>query len=294
MAVGRSTVVIGRGWKYLSAHGILSTEPAVIGRVVRAELSAGERRQDEHGSGNSRVDEVTWVYTGPRAGDAALVSGLHEQLSTRWPGPMFVHRDPESFLARAVATRALLAGPFRSNLRSGPLAHPVVTRKARRQALTAAAVSIAAGVLLCAVNLAVQVLLDRREADMDRAFSSLRDGLMGHNRLEAKGQRAIQTVRLKIEKDKEELQPFLNAVGPSLLDSMLSIVQIGKKNQLRYEVFTVSRDNVAMDGTADRWAGCDELVSFLKGLGFSVKLNRKEALADGRIPFDIQCGAGDG
>jgi len=139
----------------------------------------------------------------------------------------------------------------------------------------------------------MQSLIDRREACTDQAFSALRDRLMGHARLQAKGRKALDAVRMKLDRDKEDLRPFVNALEPSLADRVASLAEAGKKSGLTYEALSVGADRILLEGTAERWDGCDELMKSLRAFGFSPKLQRKEALPDGRIPFIIKSG-GDG
>ncbi|MDD4871699.1 MAG: hypothetical protein PHR77_14165, partial [Kiritimatiellae bacterium] len=115
LGIERSTMAIGRGGELISAHSLGPNNIAQISRLLKAQLKQGHGRKDA---------DVRWMWTGPGVGDAALFGKLQESLRSEWPGTSIVHDKPETFLARAVATRALLAGPLRCNLRSGTFLHP--------------------------------------------------------------------------------------------------------------------------------------------------------------------------
>ncbi|MDI6774611.1 MAG: hypothetical protein QME60_04345 [Verrucomicrobiota bacterium] len=279
LGVERCAVVLGRGERYKNAHSIRQADPAAIGRLLRAELGADA--------------PVVWLFSGAGARDDARVSALHAALSASWPGPRFVHADPETFLARALATRALLPGPLRCNLRSGILAHPALIRRSRRQAMRAAVAALLAGLFLAGVSRIAQEWITRAETRIDRSFATLRDRLMGCP-IKAKGQRALDTVRLKLQKDKDDLRPFVNALGPSLTDMAGIMSDVARKRGLAFDAVSLSPDRIAVEGTAEQWDGCDELVKRLRAFGYPVRLERQEALSNGRIPFTLKSGGDNG
>lgn len=271
-----STLVIGQGKEFLSAHSVRHEDTDQTGRILRAQLKS--------------QFEIRWYWTGPGARDSRVVSDLLERLSRDWPGPSLVHDEPGTFLARALATRALLPGPLRCNLRTGPLTHPTIIQRAGRESVKAALLFLMSGLLLCGINWTVRELTRKKERKIDHAFSSLAEKLTGHDLGGAKGEHALKIVSEKIETRENLLRPFLNAFEPSLTGTIAGIIEIGKKHDLRYEMLSLSRDKILLSGTAGDWNSCNELSAYLKHEGFAVKLDRKEALIDERIPFTIASG----
>ena len=275
LAGERSTVAIGRGRKILSVHGGKARDTGQIIRMLHAQLGPYE----------PGGREVEWVWSGPGAADEGTVSDMHRRLSAAWPGGSYVHDDPELFLARALATRGVQAGPLRCNLRRGEFTHERILRRSRRRSVTAAVALLAAGVLLCCVNPAIKLIVDSKEAAVDREFRRLAESLAPGQVRGAKGEHALGIVRAELEKETASLAPFLAAFEPSLGDLVVSVVKAGKRTGLRYEMLSLGLEKVEVRGTAEDWNGPAELLPLL---GASERhLARGDAGVDERIPFSI-------
>jgi hypothetical protein len=219
-----------------------------------------------------------------------LLAGLQEELRKEWPGPSFVHDVPGTFLARAIAIRAMSAGALRCNLRSGSLTHPAVARRTGRNAIGTALVYLAAGLLLCAMNLAWGVLVSQKEANVDRVLGTLADRLAGYH-VTGKGEIALKMVKEAVKPRKEMLRPFLNGFEPSLADTIVSLVDVARKNDLNYEMLSIARDKATVNGTAGNWKKCEAVTDCLKQKGYSAgKPDRKESLVDSRVMFSVTTG----
>jgi len=272
-----STLVVGRGGEFLGAHPVRPGDAGQIRRFLKP-----------HGAPSGRT---RWFWVGAGAQDARKVSDLHALLSREWPGPSAVPADPETFLARALAERALLAGPLRCNLRCGSLTHAATMARAKRRWASAAALFLAAGFILCGCGVAASVAARQREAAVDRAFRSLADSLAGFP-VNAKGSAAIQKVGDKVHKKMENLKPFLNVFDPSLTVTLAALADSAKRNSLRLDRVSLGRDKVQVTGVARSWTGGDDLLAELQRWGYSAALDRKDAGADGKVPFSITSGGG--
>lgn len=270
----RTCVAIGHGEAFVSAHGLGRADGVSLIRLLKT---------------CQLPDTVQWAWAGPGAADGEAVGALHAELARHWPGPSFVHPEPEAFLARAVATRALLAGPWRCNLRLGPAQHPRIERRQRSQSVKAALLFLTAGLLLVGVNLAWSRAVRAREARIDQAFDALRDRLLGY-RLPVKGEKAIAAVRLKLEQDWQRLAPFVDAFGPSRRETLIGVMDIGSRRGLTYDTVSLAPGSVLISGLAPDWKSGEELAAYLRQAGFRVALGRKEALANEKIPFTVSTG----
>jgi len=271
----QSTLVIGRGEDFLGAHHVRPGDTGQIKRFLKPHGAA---------AGGAR-----WFWVGAGAQDARKVSDLHAPLSQEWPGPCAVVANPETFLARALVERALLAGPLRCNLRCGALTHAAMIARSRRRWASAAALFLAAGLILCGCSLAAKVAARQREAAVDRAFIALADHLAGAP-VNAKGSAAIQKAGDKVRKKMENLKPFLNLFDPSLTVTLAAVTDTAKRNSLRLELLSIGRDTVQVTGMAKSWTGGDELLAELQRWGYAAKLDRKDAGTDGKVPFSITSG----
>ncbi|NQT93941.1 MAG: hypothetical protein HQ559_14365, partial [Lentisphaerae bacterium] len=269
-----STIVVGQGNRFLGAHGVRTDDAARIHRILKNHL-----RTDS--------PEVEWGWTGPGAAEEASLAPTRDLLTQEWPGRSFVHDDPETFLPRALATRAFLAGPLRANLRHGAASHPLIAKRDSRLAFRAAATALLAGLLLCGANVAWRTLAARREATLDDAFRSIAVGIAGKSVGAAKGDDALRIVRDHVERRTLALDPFLAAFRGSLMDTVDETVEAAGKHGLHIGTLLLDARTVAVTGTAQDWDACDTLKEALERKGFTMNLERKPALQSARVPFTL-------
>jgi len=269
------TLAVGAGERFLGAHRIVQDDAGQVSRVLKSYFE-------------DRPSKVLWFWCGSGSEDAARVKALHSQLAETWPGPSVVHDDPRTFLARALAARALLPGPLRCNLRSGALAHGALKHRAGLLSARAAALFLAAGLLLCAANLGWRSAARRREASLDRSFNTLRDELAGYPVGAAKGEQALGIVRDMLDKRTSGLAPFRRAFEPSLARRIEAIVRAGAANGLQYATLSIDDADIVVGGTGEDWNKCETLSALLTDEGYDVTLDRKPALDNARIPFAVR------
>jgi hypothetical protein len=131
----------------------------------------------------------------------------------------------------------------------------------------------------------------QREAAVDRAFSLLADSIAGYP-VNAKGSAAIQKAGDRVHKKMEDLKPFLSLSDPSLTVALAAVVDSAKRNSLRLDRVSLGRETVQVTGIAKSWTGGDELLADLRRWGYTAELDRKDAGADGKVPFSITSGGG--
>jgi hypothetical protein len=270
----QSSLVVGRGEEFLGAHGIRLGDVAHVRRILRLYQSADALRPP-----------VKWMWAGPDAGESAFPADLTRE----WTGSSMVLAEPDTFLVRAIATRALTPGPLRCNLRMGALVHPDLAAREKRRAGMAAAVYLAAGLVLCAFNVGVRSWAKVKESRVDQTFSALADELAGYH-VEAKGSDSVRVVSEKADKKIEAMRPFLDLFEPPLAATLAAVTESAKKHSLHVEAVSMDRRRVTVSGMARNWNGCDDLVATLRREGYPVKLDRKDAGPDGLVPFSVSSG----
>ena len=281
----RWVVVIGRGEEFISAHHV----------------RRGESKQIERLLGASYSDEktVVWCYAGKAAEDREVIDGIRAELVGSYGGETLTHDNPTTFLARAFATRTLTQGELRCNLRSGSLAHEEVVRQEKVGRLCPAVAVLLAGLLLIGFNVIASWSVHHKEAKIDAQFSRTADEIAGYH-ITGRGKDGLASARKEAIKKASLMAPFRDAFKPSLMETIASIVDVGRKSGLRYDILAVERTmsmntglsgraggRVTISGTSPDWKASDQLLAKLRRLGFGVRLTRKEVLADERIPFAI-------
>ncbi len=271
-----SALVIGSGATFESCHPIREQATDQTLRVLQGTLGDAP-------AGSS----TQWIWTGPGAADAVRLAAAQAPLQARWSGPATVVSDPATFLARALATRALLGESVACNLRTGALTHPLLRERTRRATRVAASVLLASGLLLTVGCLWIRTELHRREAALDTVFAQLRDTLMQSPQT-AKGQRAVEMVRRRQEQQHQREYAFHAALAPSLCDTVVAVVNCAQTNNLRLKLLSVTPDRVSVSGTAGAWKPPETLLNLLKKRGYRVNLNRLDANHEARIPFTVE------
>lgn len=280
------TLVIGQGDRYGNAHSVQANPPAepadlpavldgLVGRlrrILRAEIRDTAANH--------------WMAGGAGARNGPLINGLHQALAGEWPGPLTIHREPETFLVRALGIRALTRGPLRCNLRTHELAHPVLLRHIRARKLTTACLFLAAGLFLCGINAAWSLLAARREAVLQQAVSQVAAELAPGVRM-PHGQE-VREAKKSAAQRLERIAPFLEAFEASPAGALADLIRAGTGQGVAYETLTFQRAGFALAGAGDDWDQCESLAKRLRALGYAVKLERQESPAGGQARFIIK------
>jgi len=275
----RATVVIGKAREFINSYCVPSNDAAQINRVLTASLP-------------TKGPAVEWFWSGPGAEDRR-VADIYTQLADAWPGSSVIHNSPQTFLARAVAARAITRGPYRCNLRLGSLAHPAIQRQTHRRALYSAITATACGLTLCAASLFASFQVHARETAFNNYFRRLANDVAGYDIGGARGQHAVRIAREAATNRLARLKPFVRAFQPSRLETLVQIVNLSKKADLTLASLTMTPTRITLSGTARNWNACDPVLDFLKLAGYRVKFDRQEPVNDTRITFSITAENGD-
>ncbi|MFH1476871.1 MAG: hypothetical protein ABIH24_05210 [Verrucomicrobiota bacterium] len=273
------TLVSGCGERYGNAHSLqMPTPPTADGDLVnRLQLILHAGLPDGVG--------VQWLFCGARANEAAVVEALHRSLTLVWPGPLNLIEEPASFLARALCARALKHGPLRCNLRQQTFMHPAVRRAADGRARTAVAAIMVAGILLVSFSLTSRLLGERRFNRVKSEITALAGELAPGVTIPYG--REIPEVKKAWEIQALQTAPFLEALTPSLAARLAEVIQAGQASAVRFETLSLRRNSLVLTGMTEDWDQCGQLEQRLAALGYTVKLERQEAVAEAEVRFTV-------
>lgn len=273
----RATVVVGQGDQVLGAHGLRQTQADQIIRLVRSYVT-------------DRPAATLWVIMGPAA-EPGTARDLFAALADRWPGSMLkTAQDPATFLARALASRALGLGVDLCNLRTGPFLHPTLAIQTRRAPYRRLAAILIASLALIAVNVAWQQAAAWKLAALQRQIGQMAVEVAGAPRLVPRGQEVLGA-RRALDSQTRDLEPFLASAPPTLTDLLGTVLAIGQAEGVTFETVMLTRKNAVLHGRADDWTRCERTDGRLKTVGNDVKVERKDAASNSnRVAFVISMG----
>ncbi len=292
-----TTVVIGIGARFLNAHSIQHSFPSFSSHNVKHASSSDKLD-------NASVDlfvqavqrflhaeveterPVQWIGCGPGALNHDFMDAVHRRLSEQWPGSMAKHQSPEFFLTRALTTRVLHREPLTCNLRRNDLTHPAILDRVRKQAVFSAMLFLIAGLLLCGINASWRFMNGHRLTRMKQAVSMLAERLAPGVRIPY-GREVMETEQA-VNKQSELTAPFLNTFTPLLSTRLKDVINAGKKHNLTFETLSLRKTNITITGTAEDWDQCDQFKQCLEAMGYSVALDREEAMVDTLVRFSMK------
>jgi len=283
----RWTVALGRGRKFAGSHALRAGDRDHLRRVLKSAWPAEARTEEPA----TAAAPVRWAWAGPCAADPQTAPDLRRTVENEWPGSSLLHAEPETFLARALAARALCGGPYRCNLRRGALTHAVTRERERRRQAGWAWFGLAAGAALLIGSGALQMRLSRLEEESTDRFAEMRDRIIGYP-MNVFGDDALEQARKALAQRRQELRPFARALEPSLLVRLESLLDACRATDVLLDELVVNDERITARGTLPRWKGGVALRQRLVESGYGAPaLERRPARDDGRIPFTLETGA---
>jgi hypothetical protein len=278
--------VIGSGNVFLNAHSLqMSSEPGAdmkpeeafqhMHRILCAELQAWEK--------------VEWVFCGELARQPAVVNSLHRLLSGEWPGSYMVYKSPETFLPRALSSRALTGGAAACNLRQQELTHLDVRTEHKKRSARAILLLFLAGMTICAFNLAWQIVGSIQFKDAKQEIARL-TGELAPDRAIPYG-REVDEAQKIVQKRMNDFAPVLHVFAQPLSIRLSEITNAGKEARLSYTRLEISRDKIIIGGTTEDWNYCERLAKRLENIGYKAELERTEGQDDNLVHFIVKGGA---
>lgn len=273
-------IVIGKENLFLNAHSFQAADDAIkspetlprLRRILAAELQP--------------AGPVEWLFCGARAARRETAIALHNFLNKEWPGGMLVLPAPEFFLARALAARALTRASLACNLRHAALLHPALKAAQQRRSTGTARIFLLTGLLLCAFNLAGQLISSAQLRNAKQAIARLA-GELSAGRAITYG-REVDEVQPLINQRRHDLAPVRAMFAQPLSIRLAGIINAGKQADLSFTRLELSREKVLIAGAAEDWNYCAALVESLAGLGYKTELERREAEDDNGVRFIVK------
>ena len=283
------SLVWGRGPDLLAASGLrlglrelLDPERGVGARRQWAQRALQFVRAQPGSAGRA----FQWAWCGPGAARPDQLSLLAAELKALPEVTLFTHREPESFLARALAARGVRAEATSCSLLPEEVEPPQLQRSRRARARRPALFLAAASLLLIAVNLGWGAWLGARRDTLQGLLQARGRAMSGLTVLPA-GQEVLLTERA-VKDQAPAYQPFAQALQPSLLLTLRETLATAHAMGLRLERLSLSEKTLVCSGSATEWTQGETLGQTLERSGWIITLDRKDAGADERIPFTLK------
>jgi hypothetical protein len=84
------------------------------------------------------------------------------------------------------------------------------------------------------------------------------------------------------------LAPFVAAVENSMLDRLAALVRTAATGKMKLRSLSLGAGELDVSGLAPEWKSAEALVDALGRNGIAATLDRKDAGADGWIPFELK------
>lgn len=246
VSANRVTVVVGRGKQFetaFSAQGcLLKTAEAggMRNRIVRS-LRAVLQPSDL---------SLSWFWTGSSLSNfqdiESVQSALEAELGAiRWQ----IHEDPDTFLARALARRALKPDVWPCSLMTGDLVPPIETELTAQRVRRASRLCFTAASLLLLLNGFASYQMARQDAISQETLTAAAQEATGASYVPPKFE--LQTVRTFAERRRTDRAPIERAFQPPLTDTVRSLAAAAEKDSIRMEQLDLSSEKAVISGWTD-------------------------------------------
>ena len=277
----RVTLAIGEGHEFLAAYTMRQADPNEVNRLLKSVFPI-------------QPGTTEWIWTGPGAEAADSLQACHAALSTRWPGTFKTSPDPRTFLARALAARAMNTRLYPCNLRTGYFLHPILAQHLERQPVRLAVACLAAGVLLCLVNLSWQWAAQYRLAQGQQCVKSLATRITGTSHGLPPRQETLAARRFS-EAQGRDMEPFLAATEAVLPEALKGILAMARDESVAIEAMTLNLKSGVIHGVAPKITQGEALARRLNEGRWISTIERKESVpGDDRVAFVIGIGPAHG
>lgn len=281
------TMARGQGTEFMAAH-VLRASPlaeAPGDRQAFEALWAARARQilGAHLAETGGTEMDLW-WAGPGAENEAHVARLRQALPADLAVRHEIHRQPATFLARALARRA--AEGTGVNFKTGDRMHPALLSLQEKNLKRAYQGVVAAAVLVLMLDGGEAFLRQHRAASLQRQLTASAQAIAGEN--VPRGQEGLMVERAISRRD-EETQPFRNAVDAHGVEGSLAHA-LEEASALGVEIskLAMSPGAASIEGSATSIQSIEGLVERLRGQGWEVQSDSPGLTSEGRQQFILK------
>jgi len=271
-------LVIGRDSEFRTYHRINPDKPAAIDRYLRVQLNK---------LGINSVNtppKINWFWTGCGYNPGESGAKLKAHTDRTWPGNSITPKDSETFLARALATRALMPGPLRANLRSGELAHAGARAHIRRVRRNSAVIVMTAGLLLSAAAFFHNYSLAAKHKQFESEFSARIKNMTGYA-VKAKGANAILIAERELEALGQQQKPLLDAFRPSLLNALQITAAAIERYDIKAETLKLTEEGLSIKAAAAAEKDALSLSKDIAAMGYKTEISAGDSKNSEKYTF---------
>lgn len=260
-----TSVVYGNAQLPAGAHGIRGAPDAVqLGARIRAILAAQ--------SSANRVALPELILSGPGAGSERFASDLQSELGVT---SARVVDAPMTFLARALALRALHGDALDCNLRKDGLLHPMARRATegalRRTVMLAVTASLSLMVVSAASIFFAAARADKIQSEIQRLAAEA--GGAGAPR----GQEVL-VVRRVLEQRRADLEPLQNLVSPTASRRVGDLLALCRTNGATVAQLAVTARTLRMEIAPTHSGGAEIITRALSENGWKPRSQKIDGL----------------
>ena len=282
----RCTLVMGEGETFQSVHSLTprptpgnATEPLDIvprvQRILRAQCTGPDAA-------------IAWVWTGAAAADPPRLAPVEQALKREHRVSFRTAEQPHTFLARALAVRALAPDRAVWDLRRDALEHPGMARARDRQGRRNAVAALVAGLLLIATNLGWNAVLNRRNRDVRRQVTERAAGLTGLPATAIPPGQEVFVVQQHLATGTSGGNPVTRAFAPGASDALFQAAQSASRAPLSVQEFAVTEGLFHVRGAGPDWASCLAFREDLAGKGFDVSIEKSTHTSPDIVGFTLK------
>lgn len=278
------SIVRGRGAEFMAAHVLRATPLAGDPQAFESTWAARARPILAAHLAETGAAEMDLWWAGPGAEDEARLLRLRRLLPAEFALRHEIHRQPASFLARALARRA--AEGTGVNFTSGDDAHPALRRRQARAAKRAYGGVMAASLLVLALNLGESGFRRQRIEAAQRDLTAAAQAIAGE--AIPRGQESLMVERAIPRRD-EETKPFRNALDPVGMEGRLARV-LQEVSALGVEIAHLGLSPAALSirGTAPNVQAIEAFSERLRAQDWSVQSETSGTSPAGRPQFILK------
>lgn len=266
-------LAIGTYKSFWRAHRITDLSGKALIRTIRLQRDAMQA------AGNNTLSLFIGGTSEPS------IHEIRTQLSEAFPDATYQDLpDGQTFLAGALARRAITSGPLRFNLRSDSLTHPLTLKRMQQKQWQQLAVLFFSAVVLLSLNTAVMRQRDKRLAAANQTFMTAANQTVGWPMTE-RGEYALLTVRRELMTRNEAYAPLKQMFDRSLLELLEPILTATKSANIALQSLLLDHHQVAMQGESETTDQIERILQALNDQGFDPQMSVTRQSAS--VQFEI-------